>query len=269
MPCELVTGHLIYYLLGELSPRERRVVEEHVPNCIVCSEELNRWAHTITAISEAMKTTMSAPGPLLTKVMTRVAEEPLARRRPFWGSWRVLAASAAAMLIAMVGLIMLFSGPKKVDLVALEKRHGELKEALSQLDFQTAIPEQAADWLQGTSNVPVRPVSFSEHGVALAGAQVCKQGRQTIAAMLYQTQDEEVGFYEFAVRNWQAPTNLKLINCPSGCKIYSGIVGDCHVVTWSDGTLGYALISCGGEKKLLELAAHAISEPTTSARRSL
>ena len=102
------------YLLGALGPGERREVDAHLAGCAPCREELVAYAALPGLLSrldlaEATGGTLLPPPSLLPGVLADVESERAGRSRQL-SRWR-LAAAALATAAALVGAVVLVSGP--------------------------------------------------------------------------------------------------------------------------------------------------------------
>lgn len=94
------------YLLGALSPQERRVYEEHLANCPICSAALSEVAGLPGLLArlpaEAVEPTQPPPSDLLPSLLRAVeSERRRSRRRIQIGAG--LVAAAALVVVALVG----------------------------------------------------------------------------------------------------------------------------------------------------------------------
>lgn len=123
------------YALDALDPEERRRFEAHYPTCEICSDEVRDHRETAALLAAP---TATAPSPdLRDRVLAEIARtrqiapqvpdrvvDLADRRRSRTGmSWpSALLGAAAALLIAVIGVVALRGGPAEVpdaDLVAL------------------------------------------------------------------------------------------------------------------------------------------------------
>ncbi|MFQ5802567.1 MAG: zf-HC2 domain-containing protein [Candidatus Methylomirabilales bacterium] len=51
MRCEQIQGHLSAYLEDEVDPKERRAIEEHLPECVRCRRELELLRRTVSSLT--------------------------------------------------------------------------------------------------------------------------------------------------------------------------------------------------------------------------
>lgn len=104
---------LASYVLGALSPVERREVDEHLPACAACRDELASYAVVPGLLSrlsldEAADGTLLPPPTLLPSVLAAVEAERTGRRRQL-ARWRT--ASAALLAAAAVaGVLVVATG---------------------------------------------------------------------------------------------------------------------------------------------------------------
>lgn len=94
------------YLLGALSPQERRTFEEHLANCSICSAALSEVAGLPSLLArlpaEAVDSVQPPPADLLPALLRAVeSERRRLRRRVQVGA--ALAAAAAVVVMALLG----------------------------------------------------------------------------------------------------------------------------------------------------------------------
>jgi anti-sigma factor RsiW len=116
MNCHEVESQLGRYLDGELTPRERLVVEQHVGKCLACLQELTE----LSRIGSLLQGVVPPPAPagLTRRILARACAEPARTAFGAWiGTWKTwsrpmrLAAAGTALLALCVGLLVSGDGP--------------------------------------------------------------------------------------------------------------------------------------------------------------
>jgi anti-sigma factor RsiW len=116
MNCHEVSSQLGRYLDGELTPRERLVVERHIGKCIACLQDLAE----LSEIGSLLQGVIPPPAPagLTRRILAGACTEPA--RAAFgagistWKTWSRpmrLAAAGTAFLALCVGLLLSSGGP--------------------------------------------------------------------------------------------------------------------------------------------------------------
>jgi anti-sigma factor RsiW len=116
MNCHRVKSRLGRYLDGELPPRERLVVEQHVGKCLPCLRELTELSG-IESLVQRLKPP-PAPAGLTQRILAGSCNEP-ARAAPggwigtfkTWSRPMQFAAAGTALLALCVGLLLSSYGP--------------------------------------------------------------------------------------------------------------------------------------------------------------
>lgn len=119
------------YLVGALSPADRRQYEEHLDECRVCREALAELAPTLGLLSRvspdraesllepADDAASAAPGPdARSDFVVRAAREARRRRALGWGG--AVAAAAAAVVVIVLAVTSTVLPPSRSQVVALE-----------------------------------------------------------------------------------------------------------------------------------------------------
>ncbi len=97
------------YLDEEVTPAERRLVEQHLNECPDCRHQLERFESLVTLLSQ---TPVEPAPPNFVRGVARRIEEPGGSRRLRWRPWMSAAASVAALFIGVaIGLKLFHSEP--------------------------------------------------------------------------------------------------------------------------------------------------------------
>lgn len=116
-PCHRVDSLLSAYLDHEASPAEIRFVEEHLESCARCRASVHDLTALLPRLSRLPRVAVSDgfTGRVLAEVKGLAApdfDEPVVPRlRPRAAAWGLPLAAAAALVLATVSLVRVWSGP--------------------------------------------------------------------------------------------------------------------------------------------------------------
>ena len=106
MRCSRFRKHLIPYIEGTLTERLQKPMREHAAACESCACELAELTQTVHVLRQTEYPAAEPAADLCSKVMARIAQEPV--RRPwFAGKLQAYTAAAAALLVFAIALAAL------------------------------------------------------------------------------------------------------------------------------------------------------------------
>jgi hypothetical protein len=249
--CQQCERYLLYYLLGELSPRERLRMERHIPDCVTCSEEMKVLARDLTLISEAVATRASAPEEVLIGVRRSVAQHPPPRAARRWLSTRVHPAQAIGVALAIVTVSLVTWFVSKPELGAATITHPALMS--DRQDFLTncgiagltrGTPADAAKALTPDVDAEVAPVRISDDGFHFCGYLRRSIRGCHVALLVFGDRSGRdcISVYEYAHRRCALARDLGERRYHG--KIYRmGAVNGVATVAWQRGATTIALVA--------------------------
>lgn len=247
MSCQYCERYLLYYLLGELSPRDRSRMEQHIRDCVTCSEELKVLARDLTLISEAVATRASAPDAMLADIRQRVAKEPpLAAARHRWLSTRLRPAHAMGMLAAFaaVALVTWFVQKPNISAAALVTDRQEFLKNREINSLTSGTPADAAQALARCVDAAVLAVQIRCDGLRFCGYTERIIKRCPVALLVYgnESRGDCVSVYEYPHRRCALANDLGERSY-RGKSYRAGSINGTTAVAWQTGDTTIALVS--------------------------
>ncbi|MDN5348267.1 MAG: hypothetical protein PWP65_1831 [Clostridia bacterium] len=111
MNCQEAQDLFSPYLDGELKPRQKRELEDHINRCRQCVEDLTSLHLAVAAIRSLQETELFPPPQLKARVCGRIKAITRYRRLSLYLTW---AAGAVAVLLLTVALNITFSQESQV-----------------------------------------------------------------------------------------------------------------------------------------------------------
>lgn len=252
MICQYVERHLLYYLLGELSPSQRARLEEHIPQCAVCSEELKALSRDVSLISESIATAAAAPDSLVLAIRRRVAEQPALRpARRAWLTTRVRPAHALGMLTVFAAVAVMTWFIYRPHAPAAPITHTALMRDRSAFvnndgvrTLETGTPEEAARTLSERVDTEVAPVRIPCDGLRFRGYAQRAIAGCPVALLVYENEngDDCVSIYEYACKHCALGNRLRELKY-RGRAYRAGSRNGTTTVAWVNGDTVIALVS--------------------------
>ena len=270
MSCQYCERYLLYYLLGELSPRDRSPMEKHIRDCVACSEELRVLARDLTLISEAVATRAPAPDAMLAGVRERLAKEaPLGPVRRRWLSTRLHPAHAVGMLavFAAVALVTWFVQTPDISAAALVNDRQQFLKNHEIDSLTSGTPADAARALTRRVDATVCPVQVPGDGLRFRGYTERVIKRCPVALLVYDNGDRGdcVSVYEYPRDRCALASDLD--ECEYGGKSYrAGSMNGTTTVAWQTEDTTIALVTESPLDEALaqaEAARNSIPDDTT------
>lgn len=266
MSCQYCERYLLYYLLGELSPRDRSRMEQHIRDCVACSEELKVLARDLTLISEAVATKASAPDAVLVDIRERLTKEPplgAARRR--WLSTRLRPAHAVGMLAAFaaVALVTWFVQKPDISAAALVSDRREFLKNHEMNRLTSGTPADAAQALARCVDTAVLAVEIPCDGLRFYGYTERVIKRCPVALLVYRdpNRGDCVSVYEYPRDRCALASDLDERKY-RGKSYRAGSMNGTTTVAWQTGDTTIALVSdCSLDETLAQAEAARNSIP--------
>lgn len=169
------------YALGTADPEERREVEEHLPECPECSQDLGAWRRTADRLAE-VPPPVAPPPHVRDDLLRRVGAETGAtgsRRRGLFGPrGRIVALAAAVAVLAVLGWSLFVQGRLRAELAAVQGQVARLEAELddADLDLRRARTELTA----ATAVLELLASTPAGGEVVLAGLDAAPGGRARV-----------------------------------------------------------------------------------------
>lgn len=139
MQCERVRRELPAFVRGDLPPRERAEIEDHLSTCPLCAEE----AVAMTGLGETIQHGLTqwvdageCPPEIVTRIEVHI-RSAAALRRPWWRTWQASAGFVAAA--AAVFLVLLGTRPEFAEQMAGMPLLGSLAAQFITPDFDVQV----------------------------------------------------------------------------------------------------------------------------------
>lgn len=245
MTCEQVRQRLFDYLDGIGEAGERTAIAAHLDACPACTAELRATDGMEKRMRQALAGDR-APDGLWDRVMASIDADDAVRPRGWRTGWPAMAVAAtvAALLIAVVGLISL-PGQQTVQPTALvvEPVNDFITYRLSgrPLDVESADPAALAQWFSGKTEAGVPRDIPAPPGFRLVGSRLCYFLNRRLAALMYQTDAGLLSLYVMSDHDIVTPEAQ--FDAAAGRALSSHRVNDHNSLIWRNGGRVYVLVS--------------------------
>jgi len=211
MDCTRVMQLISAYADGELEPRRRAEVEQHLRTCPKCASALENILRLKSAMGrESLH--HRAPTALHDKVLQLIdgaasepATEPTREPRPMrrWG-WT---AAAAAVLIG-IGLSVYLMTPSEQKRLATEAVWDHQRSLLADhlVDVHSSDPKKVSAWLDAKLAFAPWVPDQAPPGYLLVGARMDILDGRNVAALVYSDNGQFINLFE-----WPAPPKASIV----------------------------------------------------------
>jgi len=238
MTCEEVERLAEAYADGELSLEQTLAIEAHLEHCAACTAGLNR----IGALKRALQTVPSfrAPEALAARVRTTVADAASTRQPPQvlrpirrrWQPWLLSAASLAAVVLVVVGVLHQRAAVAE-DATTKAVIEGHVRSLMGNhlMDVASTDRHTVKPWFAGRVDFSPTVVDLAADGFPLVGGRLDYLDQHSAAALIYKRREHVINVFV-----WPATSGSPSHVTRSDPRGY-------HVVFWTSGGVAVWVVS--------------------------
>jgi anti-sigma factor RsiW len=282
MNCGRVQERLLLYLAGELDPRERTGVAQHLEQCARCTALAEKLADTQEWVQAALATSVEASPALDARVMEAVRRLPIPRppRHLALPRMRVRQRLALVSAVVCVGIAAFMAGSwvrtplsnkvaaPALDLALLGNVHRRSLLAPSgsgpqgarthsaSAEIPASRPEQLAKALAPRLPFAVAVVDLPAEGMRLVGGSTATLNGVPVAALHYDWKGERISLFQMEARALAPAALGQVVVKPDSYFVRK--TGGLSYVAWSFGRTNCVMVARDVPMHLLfRLACHA------------
>jgi anti-sigma factor RsiW len=251
MDCTEARSLLLDARRGLLDPTRRRALEEHLAGCADCRAE-DAADHALSAALEERLPRLRAPASLRSSLQARWAPRPRAVA-PTW--LRTAGAMVAGAAIAAAALFAVESRRSRAaeDAMVAEAVNDHLRVLYSQhpLEVENGGIHQVKPWFEGRVDFAPSVHFAGDDDFPLQGGLVGYFLDRKAATFVFKRRLHLITLFMFRAQDlpWPAFATRTVGTARGVLETSRGF----HVLLWSDGDLGYALVSDVAESDLQAL----------------
>jgi len=238
MECEEIHRLLNAYLDGELNPDRQLEMERHLILCPSCAS-LAQEHQEFRAFFRIGATRYRAPLQLKAKILAAARREEAKQRFAFLRQSWVYAAAVIALGLFLT-LNFVFPDTQKEFSRQAVLRHSDSLSANHLVEVASSKPLVVKPWLTAELTFPPPVVDSPASGYSLLGGRVDRIRNRSVAALVYQHDNDVVSLF-----CWP-PVKEQLLDRDL-------LIDGYHVSTWSSAQCNYILVSKLTDRQMNEL----------------
>ena len=268
MRCKWIQKRLLLYLADELTQKESAQVVTHLERCDLCATLLEELAESRDTLKEAIRTTVQPPASMEARILERVQALPARRipwpaRIPAWKPTSVVALSACAALLLMIGYTWGRSnypspgGTPETIAARPILNLASLTDALQSWKGQRTTAK--TDWkavavrLSRQTGLHAPPLELQERFLRLKAGDVLQMNHIPVATLHYDWKGTPVTLAQMDGMRLAPPAALRKMQDHGHCFLIQSR-GDLTSILWCEGTENFVLIAHVPPAQLLALA---------------
>jgi anti-sigma factor RsiW len=221
------------YLDRELDLANSIEMEQHFPECVVCSKAYQEGRRLRTSFNEA-KLYLSAPPDLRKRIRAVVREEVRGSAHSRLFGWRQIAFAAPVALAAVIALsiVPLRRRQMTTDVLVEEIVSSHVRSLMVDhlVDVTSTDQHTVRPWFSGKIDYSPPVADFSASGFALVGGRMDYVGRRPVAAVVYRHRAHLVNLFIWP-------------NHAGASGMTTSTSGGYSLVHWNDTDLSYWAVS--------------------------
>ena len=186
------------YLDHELDLAKSLETEQHIRECVTCSEAYEEGRRLRTALNEC-GLYFNAPPDLHKRIRATTRDEARSNSGPRSFRWRAMAFGLPAALAAVIALsiVPLLRRPTTTDLLVDEIASGHVRSLMADhlTDVASSDKHTVKPWFDGKLDFSPAVVDLADHGFPLVGGRLDYLENRPVAALVYGRQKHFINLF--------------------------------------------------------------------------